>query len=72
MMVIFIYKPYRSTALKSISPKNMAKIADFQPKIGLDTTFASTLNGHNSAIFYPILTSDHTKMISLSRQMECC
>ena len=48
-------------------PTNMAKIANFQPKIGQVATFAPTLNGHNSAIFYPILKSDHTKMISSSR-----
>ena len=35
----------------------MAKIANSQPKIGQDATFAPTLDGHNSAIFYPILTS---------------
>ena len=43
--------------------KNMANIVNFQPKIGLDTTFAPTFNEHNSANFYPILTSDYTKMI---------
>ena len=31
--------------------KTMAKIANFQPKIGPDVTFAPTLNGHNSVIF---------------------
>ena len=31
--------------------KNMARIANFQPKIGQDATFAPTFNGHNSAIF---------------------
>ena len=36
--------------------KNVAKMANFWPKIGPDTTFATTLNGHNSAIFHPILT----------------
>ena len=30
---------------------NMAKIANFKPKIGQDATFAPTLIGHNSAIF---------------------
>ena len=29
---------------------NMAKIANFQPKIGQDATFAPTFNEHNSAI----------------------
>ena len=38
------------TNLKSISQKNMAKIANFQPKIGQDATSAPTLNRHNSAI----------------------
>ena len=34
--------------------------------------FGPTLSGHNSAIYYPILTFDHTKMISSSRRMEWC
>ena len=46
-------------------------MANFRPKKGQDATFASTLNGHNSAIFYPSLTLDHTKMTSLARQIEC-
>ena len=33
-------------------------------------TFAPTLNGHNSAIFYPIFLSDHSKMSSSSRWIE--
>ena len=41
-------------------------MANFRPKIGQDATFAPTLNEHNSAIFYPILTFDHTKFISLA------
>ena len=49
---------------------SMAKKANFQPKIGLDATFAPTLSGHNSAIFYPILTSDHIKMVSSPRRIE--
>ena len=48
-----------------------AKVA-FQPKIGQDATFAPTLNWHNSAIFYPILTTDYIKMMSLSRRIEWC
>ena len=43
---------------------NVANMADFRPKIGQDATFAPTLNGHDSAIFNPILTFDHTKMTS--------
>ena len=31
--------------------KNMAKIANCQPKISQDATFAPTLNGHSLAIF---------------------
>ena len=50
--------------------KNRARIANFQPKIGQDASFAPTFNGHNSVIFYPILTSDHSKMISSSRRIE--
>ena len=41
----------------------MAKKANFQSKIGEDATFAPTLNEHNSAIFYPILKYDDTKMV---------
>ena len=52
--------------------KTMAKIASFQPKIliGQDATFAPNLNGHNSAIFCPLLISHHAKMISSSRRIE--
>ena len=39
--------------------KNMAKIADFQPKIGQDATFAPTFNGHNSAIFIRLTKQSH-------------
>ena len=39
-------------------------------QIGQDATFAPTFNGHNSAIFHPILTSGDTKIITLSRQIE--
>ena len=46
--------------------------SQFQPKIGQDATFPPTLNGHNSAIFHLILTIEHTKIISLSRQIEWC
>ena len=45
---------------------NVAKMANFQ-----DPTFVPTLNEHNSAIFYPILMFDHTKMMSSTRQIEC-
>ena len=44
--------------------KNMAKMANFRPKVGQDATFAPTLNGHNSASFYLILSFDHTKKLS--------
>ena len=50
--------------------KNKAKIANFQPKIGQDATFDPTFNWHNSAIYYPILAYDNTKMISSSRRIE--
>ena len=43
---------------------------NYLSKIGQDATFARTFNGHNLAIFHPILTFDHTKMISSSRQIE--
>ena len=40
------------------------------PKISQDATFAPTLNGHNSANFYPISTFDHTKMISSGDELN--
>ena len=43
--------------------KTMAKIASFQPKIGQDATFAPTLNGHKSAIFYPILLVETNRIV---------
>ena len=41
--------------------KNVTKIANFWSKIGQDATFATTLNVHNSAIFYPSLTFNTPK-----------
>ena len=52
--------------------KSVVKMTNYLPKMGQDATFARTLNGHNSVIFHPILTFDHTKMISSSRQIEKC
>ena len=46
-------------------------MANFRPKIGQDATFVPTFNGRNSAIFYPILTFDRTKMTSSARQIKC-
>ena len=37
--------------------KNIAKIANFQPKIGQDANFAPTLNGHNSVKLHFIPSS---------------
>ena len=51
--------------------KNVAKMANFRPKVGQDAMFAPTYNGHNSIIFYPLLTFDHTKMTSSARRIEC-
>ena len=50
--------------------KTVAKKANFRPEIGQDATFAPALNGHNSVISYPILTSDHTKIISSSGRIK--
>ena len=36
-------------------------MATFWHKIGRDTTFAPILIGHNSAIFYSILTIEHNR-----------
>ena len=43
-------------------------MTNYLPKMGQDVTYARTLNGHNSVIFHPSLTFEHTKMISSSRQ----
>ena len=51
--------------------KNVAKMTNYLPKMGQDTTFARTLNGHNLAFLHSILTN-HAKMISSSRQIEWC
>ena len=50
--------------------QNVARMINYLSKMGQGATFARTLNGHNSVIFYPILTFDYTKMISSSRQIE--
>ena len=43
-------------------------MTNYLPKMGRDATFLGILNGHNSVIFHPIFTIDHTKMISLLRR----
>ena len=48
----------------------MAKIATNWLKISRAATFGHSLGGHNLAIFHPILTFDHAKMISSSRGIE--
>ena len=50
--------------------QSVAKMNNYLPKMGQDATFARTLKGHNSVIFHPILTFDHTKLINSSRQIE--
>ena len=50
--------------------KNVAKIATNWLKISRASTFGQSLGGHNLAIFYPILTLDHTKMISSLRRVQ--
>ena len=52
------------TSLKFISQKNMARIANFQPKIGQGATFAPTLIGHNSAIFIRFWRSTTPKWLA--------
>ena len=44
--------------------KKVDKIATNWLKISRTATFGQSLGGHNLAIFYPILTFYHTKMIS--------
>ena len=48
----------------------MAKIATNWLKMSRVATFGQSLGGHNLVIFHPILTFDHTKMISSSRGIE--
>ena len=50
--------------------KNVAKIATNWLKISRAATFGQSLGGHNLAISYPILTFDHTKMISSLRRVQ--
>ena len=45
-------------------------MTNFGAKISRKNNFAPTLNGHNSAIFEPILTLDQAKMISSARQIS--
>ena len=50
--------------------KNVAKIATNWLKMSRAATFGHSLGGHNLVIFHPILTFDHTKMMSSSRGIE--
>ena len=50
--------------------KNVAKMAILWPKIGRRHFGARASHGHNLAIFYPILTNEHTKMTSSLRRIE--
>ena len=50
--------------------KNVAKIATNWLKMSRAAAFGQSLGGHNLVIFYPILTFDHTKMISSSRRVQ--
>ena len=50
--------------------KNVAKMAILWPKIGQRHFGARASHGHNLAIFYPILTNEHTKMTNSLRRIE--
>ena len=50
--------------------KNVAKMAILWPKIGQRHFGARASHGHNLAIFYQILTNEHTKMTSSLRRIE--
>ena len=50
--------------------KNVAKMAILWPKLGQRHFGARASHGHNLAIFYPILTNEHTKMTSSLRRIE--
>ena len=47
-------------------------MTNYLPDMDQDATFARTLNGHTSVIFYPILMIEWTKMISSLRLIERC
>ena len=50
--------------------KNVARMTNYLLKMGQDATFVRTLNGHNSVICHPILTSYNTEMVNLLRRIE--
>ena len=58
------------TKLKPCNLKNVANMPINWPIISHAATFMRSLSGHNSAIFYPILTFKYTKMISSSRRID--
>ena len=58
------------TKLKLCNSKIEANMPINWPIISRAATFRRTLDGHNSAIFYPILTFKYTKMISSARRID--
>ena len=60
----------RQNKFKVHTLENVTKMTNYLPKMGQDATFAQTLNDHNSVIFHPILTFNHTKMISSSKKNQ--
>ena len=69
-MPINLYSNHGHNNVGGHISKNVAKIANNCFKISRAATFGQSLGGHNLAIFYPILTFDHTKMISLLRRVQ--
>ena len=72
----FSYKSvYTSILIEILGKKGhilkiVAKMAILWPNIA-SATLAHASNGHNLAIFHPILTNEYTKMTSSSRRIEC-
>ena len=58
------------TKLKTCNSKNVANMPINWPIISRAATFWQSLGGHNSVIFYPILTFKYIKMISSSRRID--
>ena len=69
-MPINLYSSDGHNKLGGRISKNVAKTATNWLKISRAATFGQSLGGHNLVIFYPILTFDHTKMISSSRRVQ--
>ena len=69
-MPINIHSNDGQNKLGGLISKNVAKIATNWLKISRAAAFGQSLGVHNLVIVYPILTFDHTKMISSSSRVQ--